>query len=135
MNYLISMFSILHRQSEIFLSRRLCPLGLSTNQFIYIMCLCEHPGISQEQLSEIVRIDKGSVARSLRQLCELGYLTRIISETDKRQYSLLPTEKAAGVYPTLHEIVMEYESYLTRNLTPEQSDQLYSLLSSLEEDI
>lgn len=135
MNYLISSFSILHRQSEVFLSRRLANLGLSSNQFVYIMCLCEHPGISQEQLSHLLRIDKGSVAKSVHQLSDQGYIARTVSETDKRQYKLLPTEKATGVYEQLREIVLEYERYITRDLTPIETDILRSLLEKLTESI
>lgn len=135
MNYLISSFSILHRQSDIFLTKKLSNLGLSSNQFIYIMCLCEHPGISQEQLSAYLRVDKGSVAKSVHQLSDQGYIRRTVSETDKRQYELFPTEKATGVYPQLYEIVMEYEKYITRNLTPIETDILRSLLDKLTENI
>lgn len=135
MNYLISSFSILHRQSDIFLTKKLSDLGLSSNQFIYIMCLCEHPGISQEQLSAYLRVDKGSVAKSVHQMSELGYIRRTVSETDKRQYELFPTEKATDVYPKIHEIIMEYEKYITRNLTPIESDILRSLLEKLTENI
>lgn len=135
MNYLLSSFSILHRQSEIALSRKLTDLGLSANQFIYIMCLCEHPGISQEQLSAFLRIDKGSVAKSVHQLSDLGYITRTVSETDKRQYKLLPTKKATELYPQLCEIVLEYERYITRELTPIETDILRSLLDKLTETI
>ena len=135
MNYLISSFSILHRQSDIFLTKKLSNLGLSSNQFIYIMCLCEHPGISQEQLSAYLRVDNGSVAKSVHQLSDQGYIRRTVSETDKRQYELFPTEKATGVYPQLYEIVMEYEKYITRNLTPIETDILRSLLDKLTENI
>lgn len=135
MNYLISSFSILHRQSDIFLTKKLSNLGLSSKQFIHIMCLCEHPGISQEQLSAYLRVDKGSVAKSVHQLSDLGYISRKVSETDKRQYELFPTEKSTGVYSQLHKIVMEYEKYITRNLTPIESDILRSLLEKLTENI
>jgi DNA-binding MarR family transcriptional regulator len=135
MNYLISDFSILHRQSDIFLTRKLSPLGLGANQFTYILCLCEHPGISQEQLSAFLRIDKGSVAKTVRQLCDQDYFIRKVSETDKRQYELFPTEKATGVYDQLHEIVMEYEHYITRGLTPIEADVLRNLLDKLSDNI
>lgn len=135
MKYLFSSFSILHRQSDILLTKQLNDLGLSSQQFVLIMCLCEQPGISQEQLSSIFRVDKGSVAKTIHQLSDLGYVTRELSETDKRQYKLLPTPKATGVYQRLYEIITEYERYLTRNLTPIETDILRSLLDKLTENI
>ncbi len=135
MKYLFSSFSILHRQSDILLTRQLNDLGLSSQQFVLIMCLCEQPGLSQEQLSSIFRVDKGSVAKTVHQLSDLGYVTRELSETDKRQYKLHPTPKATGVYQRLSDIMAEYERCLTRNLTPIETDILRSLLDKLTENI
>ncbi len=135
MKYLFSSFSILHRQSDILLTRQLNDLGLSSQQFVLIMCLCEQPGLSQEQLSSIFRVDKGSVAKTVHQLSDLGYVTRELSETDKRQYKLHPTPMATGVYQRLSDIMAEYERCLTRNLTPIETDILRSLLDKLTENI
>lgn len=135
MSYLLSSFSILHRQSEIVLTRKLTDLGLSSNQFVYIMCLCDHPGISQEQMSALLRIDKGSVAKSVGQLSTLGYISRTVCETDKRQYKLLPTQKALDLYPHLRQVVLEYEKHITKDLTPIEKDILYSLLEKLMKNV
>jgi len=135
MNYLISSFSILHRQSDVFLSRRLTDLGLNATQFAYLMCLSENPGSSQEQLSSLMRIDKGSVSKSIHQLVEQGYITHTISETDKRQYKLYPSEKTTALLPQFHEIVMEYENHMTRVLTPIEADILRSLLEKLVKNV
>lgn len=131
MNYLISSFSILHRQSDVFLTRRLSDLGLNATQFAYLMCLSENPGSSQEQLSSLMRIDKGSVSKSVHQLVDLGYITYTISETDKRQYKLYLSEKTTALLPQFQEIVLEYEHYITRELTPIEAKILRSLLEKL----
>ena len=135
MHYLISGLSILHRQSDVFLSRRLSDLKLNATQFAYLMCLCEHPGSSQEQLSSLMRIDKGSVSKSIHQLAEQGYVTQAISETDKRQYELFPSEKTLALYPRFHELVMEYEKSITQDLTPIEADILKNLIEKLTENI
>ena len=135
MKYLISSFSILHRQSDMFLSRRLSNLGLNATQFAYLMCLSENPGSSQEQLSSLMRIDKGSVSKSVHQLVDLGYITHTISETDKRQYKLYLSEKTTELLPQFQEIVMEYENYITRDLTPIEAEILRSLLAKLTDNI
>ena len=135
MNHLLSSFSILHRQSDVFLSRRLSDLELNATQFAYLMCLSENPGSSQEQLSSLMRIDKGAVSKSIRQLVDLGYITYTVSETDKRQYKLYPSEKTAALLPQLQEIVMEYENYMMRVLTPIEADILKSLLEKLVKNV
>lgn len=135
MHYLISSFSILHRQSDVFLSRKLADFGLNATQFAYLMCLCEHPGSSQEQLSSLMRIDKGSVSKSIHQLVDLGYITYTVSETDKRQYKLFPSDKTLALHPAFLELVLEYEGFITKDLTPIETDILRNLLEKLTDNI
>ena len=99
------------------------------------MCLCEHPGSSQEQISSLMRIDKGSVSKSIHQLVEQGYVTQTVSETDKRQYQLSPSEKTLALYPIFHELLMEYEKSITQDLTPIETDILKNLIEKLTKNI
>ncbi len=135
MHYLISSFSILHRQSDVFLSRKLTEFGLNATQFSYLMCLCEYPGSSQEQLSSLMRIDKGSVSKSIHQLVDLGYINYTVSETDKRQYKLFPSDKTLNLHPVFLQLVMEYERFITRDLTPIETDILRNLLEKLTDNL
>jgi DNA-binding MarR family transcriptional regulator len=80
-NTLIRRFSFIPRQSGINLDRQLKKLNLSFGQFLYIMCICENAGLSQENLSSRLKIDKGSVARTVKQLEADGYITRSVSPT------------------------------------------------------
>lgn len=64
---------------------------------MYIMCICDNEGLSQEKLSAELQIDKGSVARTIKHLEKDGYITRIVSKDDKRQHQIFPTIKAKNI--------------------------------------
>ena len=66
MRELAKKLSILSRRSGIDLDRKLKDLGLTRGQLVYLMCICDHEGMSQEQLSEELWINKGAVARAVR---------------------------------------------------------------------
>ena len=40
-------------------------LGIGSYQDSYIINICKHPGVSQEQLSKLIYVHKSSVARQL----------------------------------------------------------------------
>jgi len=70
-------------------------------------------------------------ATLLREFEKDGYVTRIVSEKDKRQYQIYPTEKAKAVYEQIHGIAVASEDRLTRNFTEIEREVLKNLLDKV----
>jgi DNA-binding MarR family transcriptional regulator len=98
---------------------------------MYIMLACEKDGLSQENISAELKIDKSAVARSIQQLEDEGYVLRVVSDEDKRQYCIYATEKAKSIYKNMAEIVQAGEDYLMEGLTDIEEDLLNSLLDKI----
>jgi MarR family transcriptional regulator for hemolysin len=130
-NTLIRRFSFIHRQSGINLDRQLKKLNLSFGQFLYIMCICENAGLSQENLSSRLKIDKGSVARTVKQLEADGYITRSVSPDDRRVQQIFPTGQAMRQYEQIARISRDWEKVLTSGLTEIETNILISLLDKV----
>lgn len=135
MRELAKKLSILSRRSGLHLDRQLKDTGLTRVQFIYLMCICDHEGMSQEQLSEELRINKGAVARAVRRFEKEGYITRVVSPKDRRQYGLYPTEKTRRAHHAVRMAEAEWEAYMTRNLSSAEKETLDSLLEKLLRDM
>ena len=131
MHEFMSRFSIIHRQASIYLDRQLKQNRITASQYIHILVICENPGVSQEQISNMLKIDKGSVARTIRQFMENGYITRIVSPDDKRQYRIYPTDKARAVYEEIHGIAADSENRLIKDLTDIEREILINLLDKV----
>ena len=131
MQNLIKRFSIIHRKSGIQLDKRLKALDIPYGQFMYILCVCEQEGLSQEQLATVLQIDKGSVARTLQQLERQGYILRIVSAEDKRQNLIYPTEKSKTAYPQITNTIDRWQEELTSNLSAIEIDILANLLDKV----
>ena len=58
--------------------------GIGTAEFDFIHLVRHHPGITQAQLREELKIDKGAAARRAASLEAKGYLTRRDNPEDKR---------------------------------------------------
>ena len=128
-------FSVIHRQSAINIERRLKKLGLPYGQYMYILCICDNKVLSQEKLSCELQIDKGSVARTVKQLEQSGYITRRVSNEDKRQNLIKPTEKAFMLYGEIISTINEYEKCLTKDLSDIEKNVLTGLLTKLIDNL
>ena len=120
--------SILYRHEQVFLNRRLKGYKLGRGQFSVLNALLHHDGENQDTLSQTLRIDKGTTARSVQKLEENGYVRREVMAKDRRSNRIFVTDQARAIHQEIHEILREWNSLLTANLTDEERAQLDGLL-------
>ena len=111
---------------------QLAPLGLKGCHASYLTEICAHPGISQDQLSKLICINKSNVARQAATLEEEGFVIRTPSPTDKRIMELHPTQKTLDLLPQISCVLKQWEGCITGDLTPEELDQLAALLEKMK---
>jgi MarR family transcriptional regulator for hemolysin len=132
---LIKKLAVIYRLAGANLGQRLKGLGVTSGQMMYIMCVCENQGISQEGLSQELRIDKGAVARAVKKLEQDGYVVRTVAQDDRRQYQVFPTEKSEALYVIAREQDWEWQAYMTRGMTPKEEETLNRLLDRMLENL
>lgn len=113
---------------------QLAPLGLNSRQGMYIREICAAPGISQEQLTQILRINKSNVARQVAAMEEDGYIERRCCGKDKRVLRLYPTEKAQALLPGILEVMDHWEDCLVEELTEKQREVLEQMLLQIRDN-
>jgi DNA-binding MarR family transcriptional regulator len=121
----ISRCGILYR------SDKLTPYGINGYQNVYIQNICKYPGVSQEQLSKIIIVNKSNVARQVAALEKDGFLIRKTCESDKRQLNIYPTEKALELNPVIHEVLEGWNKNLLEDFTPEEQEKLREMLEKI----
>ena len=97
-------------------------------QCVYILHICQHPGISQDALAEAIFINKSNVTRQLALLEESGFVTRQTSATDRRAIEVYPTQKAQDVLPQVRSVIHEWNAYLTSEFSIEEKVVFEGLL-------
>lgn len=121
------------RLSEMYRSKRLKLYGLGGMHHTYILNICRHPGVSQEQLAEIIYVNKSSVARQLAVLEKNGYIKRETSPNDGRKLLIYPTQKALEVRPKIEEILKEWNQIILEGYEKEEQEVLGEALSDMME--
>ena len=114
-------------------SQTLAPMGLKSCHACYLIEICAHPGISQDQLAARICINKSNVARQAAILEEDGFVTRTPSQQDKRIMQLYPTQKTLDLLPSISPILRQWEACLTAEVSEEELVILEKVLSRMKD--
>jgi DNA-binding MarR family transcriptional regulator len=72
---------------------------LTKGQYLYLVRICENPGIIQEKVAEIIKVDRTTAARAIKKLEINGFIEKKEDNQNKKIKKLFPTEKGESVYP------------------------------------
>ncbi|MBI9013152.1 MAG: MarR family transcriptional regulator [Clostridiales bacterium] len=111
--------SIVMRNTHKHINHQMDDLKIGRGQHQYLLTLYHHNGVSQEELSKMLGIDKGTTARAVKKLVDNGYISREVDENDKRAFKLYVTEKAEGYRTKFFEIADEWEATLLEGISEE----------------
>lgn len=106
-------------------------LGLNNNLFIYIIRICECPGMFLAELATAVHIDRTTSFRAVQKLVDLGYLRLEKDSANQKIKRIYPTQKARDIYPQLHLYEEDKSSQLLSQLTLAEQEELKHLLGKL----
>lgn len=105
---------------------------LGARHHSFVLAICNHPGMSQDQLAHHLCLNKSTVARGLNYLEEKGYVTRTPSETDRRVLLVDPTEKMQEVYPEVRRITREWNERLSEGIDADELALFFDVLGRME---
>lgn len=98
---------------------------------MYVTCICECPGLTQDQLASKLQIDKGTVAKTLQQILAFGFITRRNSPRDRRVNQLYPTQKALDIYPQIMETARLWTRHIFSGFTKDEAGMFLNFLGRL----
>ena len=119
---------------SLFRAKRLEPVGVVGYQYLYLTNICRNPGVSQDELADMLIFNKSSVARQLATLEQNGFVERRRNEKDKRELLVYPTQKALDILPVINDAIREFRESISRGLTEEEWEQLELLLRRVQEN-
>ena len=74
-------------------------IELARSQYLYLVRIAENPGIIQEELSELLKVDRSTVARSVKKLESKGLVEQRPAASNRKNKEWFVTEKGATLYP------------------------------------
>ena len=59
-------------------------VDLTRGQYLYLVRICENPGIIQEKLAEMIKVDRTTTARAIKKLESNGMIERLEDKENKK---------------------------------------------------
>lgn len=72
--------------------------ALTKGQYLYLVRIYENPGIIQEKLAEMIKVDRTTAARAIKKLEINGFIEKKEDAHNKKNKKLFLTEKGENVY-------------------------------------
>ncbi|UFT99643.1 MarR family winged helix-turn-helix transcriptional regulator [Radiobacillus kanasensis] len=108
---------------------------LTKGQYLYLVRICENPGIIQEKLAEMIKVDRTTAARAVKQLEINGFVEKKEDKHNKKIKMLFPTEKGKNVYPFIIR-ENEYSNIVAlEGLSEIEVDTIFNLLQRVRKNI
>ncbi|MFF3922197.1 MarR family winged helix-turn-helix transcriptional regulator [Paenibacillus lactis] len=108
---------------------------LTKGQYLYLVRVCENPGIIQEKLAEMIKVDRTTAARAIKKLQLHGFIEKKEDQHNQKIKKLFPTEKGKQVYPF---IIREHD-YSNRvaleGLSESEAENLLNLLRKVRKNV
>lgn len=104
---------------------------IGTAEFDYIHLVRHNPGITQAEIRELLKIDKGAAARRTANLESKGYLVRKPNPQDKRSQLLYATEKAESLKVSKTHIESIFYEWLLAELPENEKKAFCQTLDTL----
>ncbi|MDU4860552.1 MAG: MarR family transcriptional regulator [Terrisporobacter othiniensis] len=120
--------SQIYRKGRIFISKGLEEHNIGQGQFMYLLELYIEDGRNQEELAEVLKIDKGTTARAIKKLEENGFVRRQKDENDKRSNRVYLTEEGKGVKNDIFFILNQWDEKMSEQLNKEERELMIKLL-------
>lgn len=108
---------------------------LTKGQYLYLVRICENPGIIQEKLAEMLKVDRSTAARAIKKLEMQGFIEKKEDAVNRKIKKLFPTDKASTVYPILKREGDHSDRVALSGFSEEETEILFQLLKRVRENI
>ncbi|MCM3151398.1 MarR family winged helix-turn-helix transcriptional regulator [Priestia sp. YIM B13446] len=108
---------------------------LTKGQYLYLVRICENPGIIQEKLAEMIKVDRTTAARAIKKLEMNGFIEKKDDLRNKKNKNLFPTEKGKNVYPFIKRENDYSDKVALEGFTQEETDTILKLVQRVRKNI
>lgn len=108
---------------------------LTRGQYLYLIRICENPGIIQEKLAEMIKVDRTTASRAIKKLEANGFIEKKADSVNKKIKKIFPTEKGRGIFPNISKENAHSNDVALRGVTNEEAQALFDLLQRVRKNV
>jgi DNA-binding MarR family transcriptional regulator len=108
---------------------------LTKGQYLYLVRICENPGIIQEKLAELIKVDRTTAARAIKKLEINGFIEKRDDQLNKKIKKLFPTDKGKHVYPFIKRENDYSNDVALDGFSEEEAENIFHLLQRVRKNV
>ena len=108
---------------------------LTKGQYLYLVRIFENPGIIQERLAEMIKVDRTTASRAIKKLEINGFIEKKVDESNKKVNKLFPTEKGKNVYHFIKRENDYSNTVALEGFSEKEAQSIYNLLQRVRKNI
>lgn len=129
------LISILYRKSQIYLGQALKQYDVSSAEYPILIALKNKDGVTQEELSTHLHMDKSAVTRIIQTLVSKGFVLKNKDENDQRCNRVYLAQKGCEAQSQIDKALMSWNAILMMNMKEEKQDEIYALLMQMVDNV
>lgn len=108
---------------------------LTKGQYLYLVRICENPGIIQEKVAEMIKVDRTTAARAIQKLELNGFIEKKDDQQNKKIKKLFPTEKGKNIYPFIKRENDYSNTVALEGFSEREVETIFNLLQRVRKNI
>ena len=110
-------------------------VDFAKGQYLYLVRIVENPGIIQEELSDLLKVDRSTVARSVKKLESKGLIERRSVAGNLKIKELFATDTGKKIYPFILSEHTYSEQQALTGFSKEDAQLLEDMLAKVRQNI
>jgi DNA-binding MarR family transcriptional regulator len=102
---------------------------------LYLVRICENPGIIQEKLAELIKVDRTTAARAITKLEINGFIEKRDDQLNKKIKKLFATDKGKHVYPFIKRENDHSNDVALDGFSEEEVENIFHLLQRVRKNV
>lgn len=119
------------RVAQMYTNSILKGINLSASEYMCLRYIRKREGLSQEELRELLAIDKAAVTRLVSNLEKKGYAVRCKDAKDKRINRIFPTDKTKEVKEIATATETHFYQWLMEDIDEGEKEIFFKILKKL----
>ena len=108
---------------------------LTKGQYLYLVRICENPGIIMEKLIDLIKVDRATAARAIKKLEKKGFIEKKFDEHNKKNKKLFPTDTGKKIYPSIIKENKYSNNVALKGFSEKETEILADLLQRMRKNI
>jgi DNA-binding MarR family transcriptional regulator len=108
---------------------------LTRGQYLYLIRICENPGIIQEKLADMIKVDRTTASRAIKKLEANGFIEKKTDSANRKIKRIFPTEKGNKIFPNISRENEHSERVALQGLSEEEATVLIGLLQRVRKNV